>query len=131
MFKNICLLNTGLEKTGDIKPTVSGTVNVPSSDTDNPTNCCTIWLAPGIYLIEGTAKFTLPKQAQIEIHIKSVDDKHAIGDTALTLPAGVQWLKNTGILKVDDTSKQIVLQVRQNSGSTISCTGHMAVMQIK
>lgn len=125
------MLNTGIAKTGDIKPTVSGTVNVPSSDTSTPTNVCTIWLEPGIYLIEGTAKFTLPKQAQIEIHIKSVDNEHTIGDTALTLPAGTQWLKNIGVLKVKDTSKQIVLQVRQNSGSMISCTSHMAVMQIK
>ena len=43
-------------------------------------------------------------QAFIEIHIESADGKHATGNTALTLPAGIQWVKNTGIIKVEGTS---------------------------
>lgn len=124
-------LNTGLENLGTIKPMVSGEVNVPSGGTIDPTNLCSMWLAPGVYFIEGTAKFNLPKPTSIDPYIKSTDGKYTIGNTVLTLPAGFQWIKNAGILKVEETSKQIVLAVQQTCSSTISCAANIVVMQIR
>lgn len=124
-------LNTGLENLGTIKPMVSGEVNVPSGGTIDPTNLCSMWLAPGVYFIEGTAKFNLPKPTSIDPYIKSTDGKYTIGNTVLTLPTGFQWIKNAGILKVEETSKQIVLAVQQTCSSTISCAANIVVMQIR
>ena len=125
-------LNTDISNIGAVKDSASGTVNVQSSDTNTPTNVCSIWLRPGTYIIEGTAIFTLPKQSQIELHIKTSDDTSAIGTAIQTLPAGTQWLKNVGFIKIDgNESKHVIAAVRQNTGSTLSCNGRMRIIQIR
>lgn len=119
-------------KLGIVKPTATGKIDdVHPGTTIEPTSICSIWVPVGLYIVIGTAKFTLPKQSQIEIHIGSTDNKHSIGSTILTLPAGIQWAKNVGVIKIEETSKQVVLRVRQDSGSIISCTANLEAIQIK
>ena len=124
-------LNTGLGNIGYIRPASSGNADIPSSPTVTPTPVCSIWLPPGVYLIESTLKYTLENQARIETHINSADHMHTIGSASLTLPDGIHWVKNTGVLKVEETSKQIVLSTRQNSGSTLECTGNIKATRIR
>ena len=127
----MCSLNTGLGNIGYIRPASSGNADIPSSPTVTPTPVCSIWLPPGVYLIESTLKYTLENQARIETHINSADHMHTIGSASLTLPDGIHWVKNTGVLKVEETSKQIVLSTRQNSGSTLECTGNIKATRIR
>lgn len=88
-------------------------------------------MVPGTYIAEARVMFALPKQTQAEIHVISHDEKDANDNVIYTLPAGAQWLKNVGILKISgSTSKQVFLCVRQDSGSTIACIGHLKVMRI-
>lgn len=125
-------LNTGLNVIGEVKSPSTTNVNVTSGDTITPTNICSIWLLPGTYLIDATATFTLPKQAQVEVHVNSSDGEDTLGTMIQTLPAGIQWLKNVGIFTVTgNASKNIILRVRQNSGSTLSCRGSLWVLRIR
>lgn len=120
-----------MECIGEITSATSATVNVAPGTTNTTTSVCSKWLVPGVYIIDATAKFTLPKQAQVEVHVGS-DDGNNIASLVQTIPAGIQWARNVGILKITGTaSKNVILKVRQDSGVTISCTGVFNTVRIR
>lgn len=124
-------LNTGIGLIGEVTPSASATASVASGTTITPTSICSMWLVPGAYIINATAALTLPKQAQIELHVGS-DDGDNLSSLIQTLPTGIQWVKNVGILTVTGTaSKNIILKVRQNSGTAINCKGTFYAMRIR
>jgi len=117
---------------GVVRSPVSGTVSVASSATATPTNICSIWLVPGTYFIKSLVKYTLTAAAQIENHIyNATEDDYPIDSTWQTLPIGLQMVSNSGFITINDTSKQIVIRSRQNSGVTLSCTAVLRVTQLK
>ena len=124
-------LNTGLDHVGKVATPATATANVASGNTNTPTSICSMWLVPGVYIIDATAKFTLPKQSQLEVHI-GTDDGNAISSLVQNFPAGIQWVKNVGILTITGTaSKNVILKVRQDSGTIISCTGLFYATRIR
>ena len=124
-------LNTGMDHVGKVATPATATANVASGNTNTPTSICSMWLVPGVYIIDATAKFTLPKQSQLEVHI-GTDDGNAISSLVQNFPAGIQWVKNVGILTITGTaSKNVILKVRQDSGTIISCTGLFYATRIR
>lgn len=116
---------------GEIRDNTPAEVSVAPGTTNVPTDIVTFWMLPGTYLIEATARFTLPKQSQCEIHVASSDGKNSVASIIQTLPQGIQWLKNTGALKITGSiSKQVCLRVRQDSGSAIACIGYLKAIRI-
>ena len=123
------MINSSL---GVVSSPVSGTISVASSATATPTNICSIWLVPGTYFIKSLVKYTLTAAAQIENHIyNATADDYPIDSTWQTLPIGLQMVSNSGFITIKDTSKQIVIRSRQNSGVTLSCTAVLRVTQLK
>lgn len=120
-----------MDPIGEVKNNAVGTTNVAPGTTNIPTSVCSMWFMPGVYIIDATLKATLPKQSQLELHV-GTDDGDNIQSLITTLPAGIHWARNVGILKITGTaSKNVILKVRQDSGATISCTGVFNAVRIR
>lgn len=94
------------------------------------TSVCNKWLEKGTYVITSNIRTTLTKQALLEGHIFIDGTESTRGSCYLNLPSGQQQLTHTYVITIDQTSSNVVLQTRQNTGDTVEITGWLQITRI-
>lgn len=107
---------------------VTGTFSVP---TDYLMSICNIWLPPGTYIINSSIRLTLTTTSRVDRYLKIGDEQDGRGSASLVLAAGFQLFTHSCVIKISDSSKNVVLQARHFNGTTLPVEGWMFATRIK
>lgn len=107
---------------------VTGTFSVP---TDYLMSICNIWLPPGTYIINSSIRLTLTTTSRVDRYLKIGDEQDGRGSASLVLAAGFQLFTHSCVIKISDSSKNVVLQARHFNGAALPVEGWMFATRIK
>ena len=107
---------------------VSGTLSTP---TDYLISICNIWLPTGTYIVNSGIRLTLTTTSRVDRYLKIGDDQDGRGSASLALAAGYQVFTHSCVIKISESSKNVVLQARHFNGTTLSVDGWLNVTRLK
>ena len=100
-------------------------------DSNVLTNVCNKWLEKGIYFINTQIRANLSKDCNFEQFILVDDTQDPRGSSSLVLGAGNNASNIGFIIEIKDTSRNVVLQVRQYSQESVFLEGWMFITRIR
>ena len=107
---------------------VSGTLSTP---TDYLISICNIWLPTGTYIVNSGIRLTLTTTSRVDRYLKIGDSQDSRGSGSLVLAAGYQVFTHSCVIKISESSKNVVLQGRHFNGTTLSVDGWLNVTRLK
>ncbi len=107
---------------------VSGTLSTP---TDYLISICNIWLPTGTYIVNSGIRLTLTMTSRVDRYLKIGDAQDGRGSASLALASGYQVIAHSCVIKISESSKNVVLQARHFNGTTLSVDGWMNVTRLK
>ena len=106
----------------------TGTFSVP---TDYLISMCNIWLPPGTYIVNSGIRLTLTQSSRVDMYLKIGEELDGRGSASLALASGYQVFTHSCVIKISESSKNVVLQARHFNGTTLPVEGWMFVTRLK
>ena len=126
--KEIDQLISEIDKVGTIYDAVIAETTIGSNVL---TNVCNKWLEKGVYFINTQIRANLSEACNFEQFILVGDTQDPRGSSSLVLGAGNNASNIGFIIEIKDTSRNVVLQVRQYSPESVFLEGWMFITRIK
>lgn len=121
-------LSSEIDKVGTIYDAVIAETTIGSNVL---TNVCNKWLEKGVYFINTQIRANLSEACNFEQFILVGDTQDPRGSSSLVLGAGNNASNIGFIIEIKDTSRNVVLQVRQYSPESVFLEGWMFITRIK